>query len=646
MVAKLNLSVRHTFLQKIKLYKKQLFVIAPIAILFVFAAYANTYFQQQQDLRSRAASVYNSQRCIITSQENGCPFGQYCSKSETEAGICIEQPTNVLFNQATELKALSTQIANNSLRYLHTTWWNQNYTTNPKNFNVIVMPKEGKFSNTVATGATIRAQAMTAHATALALNGGFYDAQEVTVDSSTALYRTVGLINGLAQQYKSTDGWKFSPFTILVMQYTAFAAKQVWDYLPASTQEIMNNAVASGADHLLTVPPPYYKNADGKILFPGDSKSEENAWVGAFLFLAARLYPDNLNAAKWEEQALNYMIASHATPSQVGTDPRIKGSNLNEDGTVINHDHLAVDYMFAYAEIIQTNQLIAAQSNTGLPSEGTHNFKLVWNAFTQLNFPASSYSPPGGTILRKDAKGNPTANIYYPKGVDAGIEVRFKPVTTATEVFLQNIDTSGYDWAKAFQIYVLNQQSRRPDGRVFSEEEVRTVEFEPFVAVLEAENVFRLAIAISPATITPTQITSKIETILPVGAPPTVTLSSPADESAFTYEASYLPSLQARGNSQTPRLKMAFRIKKNSTGECYTSWIIGTKNIWLYSLPSGYVFKYLFSQSSFPKLYPLAPGTYTWSAKAIDDKGVFSQSNGVRFCDSDGWAPERTIILK
>ncbi|MBU2632102.1 hypothetical protein KKG52_00115, partial [Patescibacteria group bacterium] len=53
-MAKLNLSVKHTFLRKLKRYRKQLLIAAPIVVSIVFAFYAQTYFQQQQDLKSRA----------------------------------------------------------------------------------------------------------------------------------------------------------------------------------------------------------------------------------------------------------------------------------------------------------------------------------------------------------------------------------------------------------------------------------------------------------------------------------------------------------------------------------------------------------------------------------------------------------------
>lgn len=553
-----------------------------------------------------------------------------------------------------QLKVSAAKTTNNSLKFLHTTWWNANYSTNPTNYDTIVMPKTGKFSTSVTTEVTIRSQAMAAYATALALGGKYYDPQITTVPEATARLHTVGWINGMANHYKVSNSWGHNEFAALLLDYTALAAKQVWDSLPAVTKDILNGAVRDEANYWSTRAPLYYMDNTGKILYPGDTQSETVGMVGNLLLMASRAYSDVADTetvSKWENQARLYQLASYASPSQVGTDPRINGSNINNDGTVTNHNHLAVDYTFAYGEFMQTNQVIANQSKTLLPEEALNNFNLIWNAATKTNFTYPTYNglatyPFGGTILRKDNAGNSIAAIYYPQGPDtgtamAGSEYKFKPIGMAIEAFLKNGDETGYGWAKAFQQYVLNQQSRHSNGRVFAAEELTSVEYESFVAMLMAEQAYWLT-SIQPSVVALPPSPTPIPTKLSAGVAPIVTLTSPNNTAVYT-NASVFPTLKARGNSQTDRLKLAFRIKKVGSNTCYTSWNSNNKSIWNYSIATGDETSYTFTKTYSAGLFPLTAGIYSWSAKAIDDKPL--QSVGGTMCDGGGWAPERTFTI-
>lgn len=564
--------------------------------------------------------------------------------------------TSQNYTYVAELKNLGVSAMNNSLKYLHTTWWDGNFDATNLTQESVVLPKEGRFSWVVTDDVTIRSQASAAYVTALALGSGYYDSSITTIDNETAKLRTIGWINGL-MQYSSTSNFDHSQFSSLILQYTGIAATKVWSDLPAATKDALNSAIIDQANYWLTQEPPYYQDINGNIIYPGDSQSETNAMVGGFMLMAARLYPhltDSETRAKWEERARLYQISSYATlkQAQSAKDPRITGANLNADGTVTNHDHLAVDYTLAYGEFLQTNNVVSGLSQTTTPIEAWNNFNLVWEAVTKIDFTYPNYNglatyPSGGTILQKDISGQPIGDIYYPQGPDtgtaiAGSEYKFKPIAMATAAYIKNDDLNGYKWAKAFLQYVLGQQSRHADGRIFSAEEVTSVEYETFVGMLMAENVIWLELEYPTVNPAPVTISTQIPNILPAGTAPLVSLSGPAN-TATILNANELPELKANGYSQTPRLKMAFAIRKLGTDVCEVSYNSGTKVMWLYSQTSGSEFSYVFSKTSFPSLYPLTAGTYAWSAKVIDDKNI--QSDGGMMCGSTGWAPERTFTV-
>jgi hypothetical protein len=405
-------------------------------------------------------------------------------------------------SQRNALKALAIRTTNNSLHYVHSTWFNANYAYSTVEASVeatsegsedttesidLLVPKGG-----LAVGEyAVRPQASAAYATAIALRTGIWDERLIGVSKVEARRRTVAWVNAIAYSYPR-DNWKRRWQSALWVYYMGFAAHQVWDDVPQQTQGLVTAAIQSEADRLLGISPPSYRNASGHIVYPGDSKSEENAWNGALLILAARYYPAHPNAAKWEARGRWYAMSAYSIPGQVGHDPRLRGSNLNPDGTVTNHRIIHPDYMFTEAEFIAKHSLMALETKTATSKEAANNFWRVWKGLTRVRFRGKAYYAPGGTILRKDRKGNPTADMYYPQGTDWSRVRRFNAAQTAVEAFAGKLDSNSYGWAKVHLNYVLRQQARHSDGRVFSARETSFVGDEQFAAVTGAEMVFRL----------------------------------------------------------------------------------------------------------------------------------------------------------
>ena len=442
--------------------------------------------------------------------------------------LCGATPAQAVsrVTKAKTLRNMAIQSQSNSLRYLHTTWFNANYryatigvasiteatgAAGSTGTIELLRPAHGfstassdqfvvptkTFSPASATQPSIgttRRQASAMYATALALGNGTYNEHRVGVSRAEALRRTVAWTNALALSHARHE-WGGSWQSALWTYYLGAGSKRIWSDLPTCTQELVTQAVAEEADRLVMTPAPFYKNARGKIVYPGDSKSEENAWNATLLFCASRMYGsvDATRAAQWEAQGRCYALTAYATPSQVGTDPRIQGSNLNPDGTVINRNKIHPDYMATAGEMQTKYVLTSAWTHTRVAPECGNGLNAVWHALTKLKFPVRKFMKPGGTIYRVGAHGVVSAGIYYPQGSDWSKYRRHDMALMDVTMFVVGKD-AGYNWARAHIGYLLNQQARHKDGSVFSKGETRFTEEEQFAAACSAEMVETLSL--------------------------------------------------------------------------------------------------------------------------------------------------------
>jgi hypothetical protein len=162
----------------------------------------------------------------------------------------------------------------------------------------------------------------------------------------------------------------------------------------------------------------YYRNKKGYINRIGDTRAEEDAWgtlaYGAALALTP---PTDPRRALWEARYQTSTFATYARPSDVPRlFPRIKGSNIEEDGTLVNHGILPhVRYMRGPLTIVASLALLYSRLGLARPENLFFNADIVVAALVDLNFdPAAGWALPGGTIYRPG-----TWEIYYPAGDDA-----------------------------------------------------------------------------------------------------------------------------------------------------------------------------------------------------------------------------------
>jgi hypothetical protein len=428
------------------------------------------------------------------------------------AGAATATATMRQEQQAT-LLTYAVRAQNNALRYVHTTWFEETYgrvapisriataaagmtddlTADTQPLDVLA--PVGGFTGRGFAEMPVRSQVSALYATALALDGGTYDPERVGVDRAEALRRTVAWSNALAASYKS-DRWACTWQSPLWVYYLSFGAHQVWDSVPQRTRTLIDSAVASEANHLLTLKPRYYRDAKGTVLHEGNSQAEENAWAGTLLLLAASQHPRHPNASAWREQGRKYVQAAHTTPEQAKRDARIAGSNINGDGTVTNHDKINPDYMLCVAETATRCDLLSAETGIPVPPDCHAGLRLVWRSLTSLEFdPAAGFTAPGGAIYRRDTSNRPAASIYYPQGPDWSAERRFNAAEMDVEMWALHADGAAYEFARLHLLATLAQQARHPDSRMFSVGESTLPEEEQFAAASCAEMVARLRVA-------------------------------------------------------------------------------------------------------------------------------------------------------
>lgn len=101
----------------------------------------------------------------------------------------------------------------------------------------------------------------------------------------------------------------------------------------------------------------------------------------------------------------------------------INGSNVFENGTLVNHDRIHPDYISTVH--FNLNSVIhSALAQQPVPEAAFWNSELLYSALVSLKWPNSDPNKVGNEIYARDSDGNPTGDIFYPKGDDWGTSRR------------------------------------------------------------------------------------------------------------------------------------------------------------------------------------------------------------------------------
>lgn len=271
----------------------------------------------------------------------------------------------------------------------------------------------------------IRPVSHEAFALAVAFRWNIYDSGITGVSLAEAHKIAIRLIGSLAYRHKANsgekEGWGKAWQSAWWTAQSCFAAWLMWDELNEADRENVYRMTVYEADRFLNYQPPYYKDLTGRVIYKGDSKSEENAWNSDLLVLASVMFPYHAHASRWHRKALELQISAYATPSDrykkkkingIRLNEFLQGSNLEEDGTVINHGIVHVDYMVAVVQNVM-NILPYSIIGKAAPKASLFNAKRIYEALNQLPF-------DGQTMYVRDENGGPTPRVFFPEGNDWG----------------------------------------------------------------------------------------------------------------------------------------------------------------------------------------------------------------------------------
>lgn len=360
-------------------------------------------------------------------------------------------------------------ILNNATKYALTTWWN-----NVKNFDAQDPATYLDFGGVGES--SIRPPGMEAVALAVSLKTNTYAPTVTGVSTATATSRALNLIRSVAYRHlaNSAGGWGNAWQTALWATFAGTAGWLMWDDLNATDQEYVRKMVEHEANRFIGYQVPYYRAPDGTILTPGDTKAEENAWNATVLGLALAMMPDHPSKDAWTYKFNELNISEYARPSDPTSTTMVNGrqikdwlygSNVNSDGTAVNHNIIHPDYMVS-PNLALHSALVLRMAGLSANQSMFFNTGYAYDALVDVNFSSPPYDAPGGTIY-KDG----TGDIYHPQGNDWGTSRRMQFVIA--DVFARAFNLDGLvaekasTWEPLHASVVTTMQARFTDGRTY-----------------------------------------------------------------------------------------------------------------------------------------------------------------------------------
>lgn len=348
----------------------------------------------------------------------------------------------------------------NANRYALTTWWRQ------KGFHRQSDPY-------LSFGGTeeryIRPSTNEAFALAVSLKTGAYDPKHTGVPTAVAKERTLRLIRSLAYRHTANTpgGWGDQWQTALWASSAGFAGWLFWDGLSPTDRQYVQRMIEREANRFKDYRVPYFSNRLGKIVSPGDTKAEENAWNARVLQLATAMMPQHPRQELWQAKMLELMLSAFARPSDTAS-PRpfhgrtlaewLRGSNVGNDGSVVNHGRIHPDY---FASVTDNIHIALPYTLAGLPvpRAAFFNADLMYHALVDRSF-------SGGTIYQTQS-----SDVRYPEGTLWGTRRRMQFALLDIQARIFGFDRkaskNGAYWEPLHTQAVLTMQQRSKDGRTY-----------------------------------------------------------------------------------------------------------------------------------------------------------------------------------
>lgn len=304
-----------------------------------------------------------------------------------------------------------------------------------------------------------------------------YSSDVTRVSEKKAVEIVVGLIRSSAYRHKSNmgdTGWGDQWQSALWASQIAEAAWIMWDKLSASDQELVCRMMVHEADRFLMYKVPYYRDAAGNIITKGDTKAEENAWNSNILTIATAMMPRYKNYNQWMQKNIELQVSAYAMPEDIHkTDvvdgiplnKILKGSNMNADGTVINHNIMHPDYMSAFMHNAINVWIYKLAGKNSLQSS-LYNGEVVYHALAERLF-------KGKTMYQKTAEGKASSSIYFPEGNDWGgkRQANYWLMDVMAHLFSwdQDMSVKGLEWATARNKEMIGMLNRDTTGQYYQD---------------------------------------------------------------------------------------------------------------------------------------------------------------------------------
>ena len=272
---------------------------------------------------------------------------------------------------------------------------------------------------------------------ALALHYGYYDEVITGVSREDAEAMCIKLINSVVAEHRCHhpddeedrywgDSWQ-SP---LWVENIGLGAWLLRDSMEPEDYAKAERMVLDEADRMTyDFEIPYYQDESGKIIYPGDTKGEEIAWSAKILALACAMFPDSEKCPDWSDKLERMLVSSTAMQKDLGSERivdgrkvgnMISGSNVNEDGTVVNHDLVHIDYMATIFEEMGDTIVVYKISGEPVPEAAAFNLDRIYNGLIYVDLGKYDENRAGCNFYLRDENGQPTGDVTMPGTNDWG----------------------------------------------------------------------------------------------------------------------------------------------------------------------------------------------------------------------------------
>ena len=365
--------------------------------------------------------------------------------------------------EAIDINAETVKIMNLNLRYILNTWWpsEKDYVyaaaTNMKSDQQLTEERETAIRDSARAFADwrnadvlpvlylsreqaengIRPVSHAIYCIALALHYGYYDEEIAGVSGEDAKAMCIKLINSVVAEHRSNhpeDGedryWGDSWQSPLWAENIGLGAWLLRDGMGPDDYAKAERMVMDEADRMTyDFEIPYYQDENGKIIYPGDTKGEEIAWSAKILALAGAMLPESEKAPDWRDKLERMLVSSTAMQEDIGSErildgrkvgDMISGSNVNEDGTVVNHDLVHIDYMATIFEEMGDTIVVYKITGKPAPEAAAFNLDRIYRGLIYVDLGKYDESRAGRNFYLRNENGQPTGEVTMPGQNDWG----------------------------------------------------------------------------------------------------------------------------------------------------------------------------------------------------------------------------------